>query len=404
MGVAEGVGKAKDEMLATLDTQASAAALATLAVSAGAPRRKPVILDTDIGDDIDDSWALAFLLRCPELELKLITTAGRGHHGHRAALVRQVLLAVGAAAGNPAVEVPIALGVLLEPRRTPSGGDRVLSMRPCLAIGEEEAAGLLDVDAAQAIIDVVAQLPAGTAATLLCIGPLGNVAEALRRRPEIASQLELVAMLGSVRRNFFGLTGAVPEFNVTDDIEASRHVLQAPWRAATLTPLDSCGCVRLTGVSYARFLQAACSNENPICRMLLDSYRTWHRHTDIFTHKWYSCLLRQVFHPERASTILFDTVAVLLALGRDDERVRAWLQFEEHCLEVDEQGKTVIIEGGRPISLALAWAAQPDGKAEFLELLLRRLGTAVPAEPQPSSWSSCGCCSRRDAEARALRS
>ena len=34
----------------------------------------PVIVDTDIGHDVDDVWALAFLLRCPELDVKLITT------------------------------------------------------------------------------------------------------------------------------------------------------------------------------------------------------------------------------------------------------------------------------------------------------------------------------------------
>ena len=35
----------------------------------------PVILDTDIGTDIDDSWALVMLLNSPELDLRLITTA-----------------------------------------------------------------------------------------------------------------------------------------------------------------------------------------------------------------------------------------------------------------------------------------------------------------------------------------
>ena len=34
----------------------------------------PVIFDTDICDDIDDTWALGFLLKCPELDVKLITT------------------------------------------------------------------------------------------------------------------------------------------------------------------------------------------------------------------------------------------------------------------------------------------------------------------------------------------
>ncbi|HAL43210.1 MAG TPA: nucleoside hydrolase, partial [Gammaproteobacteria bacterium] len=46
----------------------------------------PVILDTDIGFDVDDVWALAFLLRCPELDVRLITTC-TGDVAYRAALV-----------------------------------------------------------------------------------------------------------------------------------------------------------------------------------------------------------------------------------------------------------------------------------------------------------------------------
>ena len=35
-------------------------------------KKIPVILNTDIGGDIDDSWALSFLLRSPELDTKLV--------------------------------------------------------------------------------------------------------------------------------------------------------------------------------------------------------------------------------------------------------------------------------------------------------------------------------------------
>ena len=38
-------------------------------------KKIPVIFDTDICDDIDDTWALALLLKCPEFDVKLITTA-----------------------------------------------------------------------------------------------------------------------------------------------------------------------------------------------------------------------------------------------------------------------------------------------------------------------------------------
>jgi inosine-uridine nucleoside N-ribohydrolase len=36
---------------------------------------RPVVLDTDIGSDMDDSWALAMLLGCPGLHLRLVVTA-----------------------------------------------------------------------------------------------------------------------------------------------------------------------------------------------------------------------------------------------------------------------------------------------------------------------------------------
>jgi len=34
-------------------------------------KKIPVILDTDIGEDIDDTWALGLLLKCPEFDVKL---------------------------------------------------------------------------------------------------------------------------------------------------------------------------------------------------------------------------------------------------------------------------------------------------------------------------------------------
>ena len=37
-------------------------------------QKTPVIFDTDICDDIDDTWALVLLLKCPEFDVKLITT------------------------------------------------------------------------------------------------------------------------------------------------------------------------------------------------------------------------------------------------------------------------------------------------------------------------------------------
>ena len=59
-----------------------------------APAPPLVILDTDIGDDIDDAFALALILRSPELHLLGIETAF-GDTELRARLVDRYLAAVG---------------------------------------------------------------------------------------------------------------------------------------------------------------------------------------------------------------------------------------------------------------------------------------------------------------------
>src|SRR5258708_35193084 len=48
--------------------------LLCLAVPLCAQRRTPVIIDTDIGDAIDDSLALALALSSPELDVRAVTT------------------------------------------------------------------------------------------------------------------------------------------------------------------------------------------------------------------------------------------------------------------------------------------------------------------------------------------
>ena len=48
--------------------------LVVACVTASAQAKIPIILDTDIGDSIDDAMALAFALRSPELDVRAVTT------------------------------------------------------------------------------------------------------------------------------------------------------------------------------------------------------------------------------------------------------------------------------------------------------------------------------------------
>src|ERR1700730_13442692 len=62
-----------------------------------------VVFDTDIGDDIDDAYALGFLLRSPEVQVLGVTTAFQDTH-LRARLVTRFLKAAGRS------EVPVYEG------------------------------------------------------------------------------------------------------------------------------------------------------------------------------------------------------------------------------------------------------------------------------------------------------
>ena len=129
----------------------------------------PVILDTDIGTDVDDVWALAFLLRCPELDVRLITTS-TGDTRHRAALVAKMLEIAGRA------DVPIGIGLALDP--APLGhtgwlGDYDLDDYP----------GAVYTDGVGAICDTI--MNSTETVTIIAIGPLPNLAAALVREPRI---------------------------------------------------------------------------------------------------------------------------------------------------------------------------------------------------------------------------
>jgi hypothetical protein len=72
------------------------------------PKPTPAILDTDIGDDIDDTWALGLLLKSPELDLKLVL-GDRGAALYRAKLLAKLLERAGRA------DVPVGVGLDIAP-------------------------------------------------------------------------------------------------------------------------------------------------------------------------------------------------------------------------------------------------------------------------------------------------
>lgn len=302
------------------------------------PRPIPLILDTDIGTDIDDTWALAVLLRSPEVDVRLALSA-TGDTLYRARLLAKFLQVSGRA------DIPVGVGLPTTdestPRRLQEGWvqDYPLADYP----------GAVHPDGVTALIETIHLAPEPV--TLLSIGPLTNIAAALERDPSLARKVHFVGMHGSVYRGYGGVPEPHPEYNVRLDIPASRRVFSADWLSLTLTPLDTCGLVTLKGEAFA----AVRDSRHPITRALMENYRLW----CAASPDW----LKTPLDPDRESSTLFDVVAVYLTFADD------LLDMQSLPLIVDDSGFTRIHPQGKSARCALAWKNLPAFERWIVERL-----------------------------------
>ena len=204
--------------------------------------RIPVILDTDIGTDVDDIMALAVLLRAPEIDLRAITTV-YGNAALRARIVKAVL----ATAGR--LDVPVGCGV-----------DWPLVVRGSTYWGGWEGDGILGAEdePAEALpyaVDLIADLVLADpgAVTIVAVGPLTNLALAIAREPRVAGSVRRIVIMGGVvQRRFDQLADPYVEHNIRCDPEAAQLVL-ASGAPITLVPLDVTTQVRVRRSDLAGF-------------------------------------------------------------------------------------------------------------------------------------------------------
>ena len=292
-------------------------------------KKIPVILDTDIGGDIDDTWALAMMLKCPELDVKLVVSDTRDTP-YRAKLIAKLLEVAGR------TDLPVGIGI----RQSSEGGPQA----PWLA-GYDLAdyPGTVHADGVQAIIDTIMSAPEPL--TLICIGPMPNIKAALAREPKIADRTRFVGMHGCVGWSPWGEQKQIAEYNVVEDIPASQAVFSAPWDI-TITPLDTCGLVVLDGPCYQRVLKA----RQKLPRAVIENYRAWAK-------------VQQSYDPALRSSVLFDTVAIYLAFAHD------LLNLVDLKIVVDGKGFMQQRDDGKLMHVALTW----NDLAGFKDFLVARL-------------------------------
>ena len=203
-------------MLTTAMAQQNRVAKITNVKAADAVEK--VILDTDIGDDIDDAYALALLLSRPNIKVLGVTTAW-GQTQERAELTVKLLHVMGYD------HIPVYAGR----RGTATIGRQYEWAKRTEANGGSGKNALPSVqkdDAVTFLKRAIEKSPGEI--TLIAIGPLVNVGDLVTQHPEVKSKLKrIVIMGGAVHAGYDGTSAPGAEWNIKCDPQAAKAVFSS---------------------------------------------------------------------------------------------------------------------------------------------------------------------------------
>jgi purine nucleosidase len=288
--------------------------------------RRKVIIDTDIGDDIDDVFAVAIALPSQELDILGITTAW-GDTKLRAQLVDRFLEETGHRG------IPVAEGI---------------ATKSAIAFTQAKwAAARPNVSSHPAAVDFILEqlrkYPGEV--TLICIGPLTNIGAAIGHDPNAFSKVKLVVLMGgSIFRGYGDIGYAEPhgpdaEYNIASDIPAAKALFRSGVPIAMM-PVDS---TQLYFDEVKR--QILFSHSTPLTDALTLLYHQWGQQTPT----------------------LFDVMAVAYVLQP------SLCPTQSMHIEVDDKGYTRVTPGSANADVCL------DSSADkfFVFFMRRLLGTST---------------------------
>lgn len=275
-----------------------------------------VILDTDIGSDIDDALALALALKSDEIDLVGVTTVYgdtkvRGHIAKRLINLTNQQVKV-----YPGIETTL------------------LNNRPIWMAGHEgDDLTFTEADydleskhAVDFIIETIMNNPGEI--TLIGIGPLTNIAMAIIKEPKIVEHVSEVLIMGGITR--LGSIGTSPEalkrpteHNITSDPEAA-SVVYSSGMPLTMVGLDVTMQVKL----YPKDVELLAQSNDPLNLEVLKMLKTWF---DFI---------------EEDFTLLHDPLTVSLLLNRNLVKTKA-LDIKVDYTNTHPSGQTLVVGSGQ---------------------------------------------------------
>lgn len=226
-------------------------ASAQVAPAPGTPPKQLVIIDSDIGDDIDDAFAIGLALQSPEFNLLGITTAF-GDTKLRAQLTVRLLTAVGRQ------DIPVVAGVKTAPRTKFSQAQYA------------EGGDLKQVQPGTApdfILSEIRKHP--DQITLIAIGPQTNLGAAIEKDPATFRKLKRIVMMGGSIYRGYNSDSPQAEWNILCDIPAAQKIF-ASGVPLYVMPLDA----TILKLDEAK-RKALFDHREPLIVHLKELYREW---------------------------------------------------------------------------------------------------------------------------------
>jgi len=211
-----------------------------------------VILDTDIGDDIDDAWALAFVIAHKNFEPLGITVT----HGNTPVRVRMACKMLHLTSRG---SIPVFVGRQTEQKEYSyqfTWAEDFAARQPAAR------------KAADFIVETVRRHPGQV--TLIAVGPLQNLADALRKEPQLGKLVKRVVLMSGCVYSTAENPAPIAEYNVYSSVADSQLVYGADL-PLTIVPLDSTTHVKLSDAERNRLQKYS----SPLTFALEALYRLW---------------------------------------------------------------------------------------------------------------------------------
>lgn len=164
---------------------------------------KHIILDTDLGGDADDIFALLFAIHSPELKIDLIVTSDE-HKSHRARYTEEFLELIN-------INIPIVAGLDV-------GNTKLF------VVGEQikDKQRIVNNNFLEEIKKVVEM---NDVTHYVCIGPQSNISAFIKKYPELKGKIEILFMGGAINYRIPNCA----EHNVKYDIKSAIEVFHSDW-------------------------------------------------------------------------------------------------------------------------------------------------------------------------------